>query len=646
MSAITQGIHALVNEKILKLYGWTASALAAPVKDDDYGIKFPRGTMQYFKEAYGYRNNGIGGHDKLFHLINMIKLDLPDFEFTSRGYINSGALRVLKACCDHDDLAIAGAASTGKTYPVAAYILQDWKSAPDRTLSFVCTTSLAASEDRIWGAIVKMYQDSVHPTGIYIPHKYLIAHKKLSDAAADRDYNSAIKALAIEQGREGLKAVDTLRGRKQHNVRLVFDELPEMEKYVSKGAVNLESNSASEILNAFGLQVIGIGNPNLKTDAHGEMCCPADPMGFDSISKDTKEWKTRTGHCIFLNGEWSPNFEAPIGDPVPFPRLTNRHALAKMLNRCHGNPNALDYWRNAIGFWPGAEVIKTVLTAQIIKDKKADQKIRWSQIQRKRICGFDTGFTAGGDKCIAVFAEIGRDETGRMVVSFLEERTYHAQQNTVFEDAIAKQVVDDCIKMGVAPDGFGMDISADGGKVITAIIRYWSKKNPAASEVQPISSMEAPSERPVSNVDPRLCKEAFDRRVTEYWMMTREAVLCEIVKNFPLVNENGDGLSDIADQLFSRTYEIKGKKASLEKKEDYMERTSKHSPDNADAFVYMIEMARRHGLNFETPDDSNRRREDQLRKELNKIVPMGQRTYSYDSDDWGERETALLAEAA
>jgi len=375
---------ALVNEKITELYGWTAESLAAPVPETDYGIPVLKKQVQYFRESYAYRQGGLGNtgpvalqgdvslvHDKLYHMVNMIKLDLPFFQFTNRGYINSSALRVLKACCEEDDLGIAGAASTGKTFPVGAYILEDWKSAPHATLSFVCTTSMAASEDRIWGAIVKMWQNSEYKIGTYVPHKYVIAYGKFSDSASDRDFNSAIKALAIEQGREGAKAIDTLRGRKQLNVRLVFDELPEMETYVMKGAVNLESNTRNEEINAWGLQVIGIGNPSNENDAHGQMCKPADPLGYKSVNPSVPLWKTRTGACIFLNGEWSPNFEAPENEPVPFPRLTNRAGLAKMLARCHGNENSLEYWRNAIGFWPTLGIIQTVLTEELLNKREA-----------------------------------------------------------------------------------------------------------------------------------------------------------------------------------------------------------------------------------------------------------------------------------
>lgn len=619
----------LVNEKVTELYGFTAEYLAAPVPENDYGMKFPKGTLQYFKEAILYRKSK--GVERLRHLVNMIKLDLPFFQFASRGYINSNALRVLKACCENNDLGIAGAASTGKTFPVGAYILQTWKSAPDVSLAFVCTTSIAASEDRIWGAIVKMFQQCVYKMGKYIPHKHVIAWGNFSDSASDRDFNSAIKALAIEKGEEGKKAIDIMRGRKQENVYLVFDELPEMENYVTQGAVNLESNSPNEETNAFGLQVIGIGNPSKPTDPHGQMCLPDHPLGFRSISKEIPEWKTRTGWCIFLNGEWSPNFEAPPGDPIPFPRLTNRIGLERMWIRCHKNERSIEYCRNAIGFWPGAGVMQTVLTEDLILFHKANQKTEWSSLTRTRICGFDPAFTSGGDRCVASFGEHGRDIFGRMSVEWIEEIVYMPETDGVFEDSIAKQVVDDCIRLRVEPSCFGMDISGDGGKMLQAIIRYWLQKDRRASDIVAISSMGKPSERIVSNVDQRKCSNVFDRRVTEYWMMVREGVLCGTIKGMPLDLTNGTELHHIIDQLCSRTYEIMGRKFKIETKKEYKEEKQKDSPDNADAFVYMIEMARRKGLTFSTDYDMKRSKE---RADKEKHTEKDE--YTYGSDDWGE----------
>jgi len=235
---------------------------------------------------------------------------------------------------------------------------------------------------------------------------------------------------------------------------------------------------------------------------------------------------------------------------------------------------------------------------------------------------------------VATFGEIGTTDKGRKKLSYIIQRTYHAESEGIFEDMIAKQLVDDCIKYGVEPNGLGIDISADGGKMLSAIIRYWlnEKKNPKAADVYPISSMGKPTDRIVSNVDPRKCLDAYDRRVTEYWMMVREAALCEILCNVPRLDEDGQGLHPIVSQLCSRIYVIKSKKFVIETKDDYKERTGSDSPDNADSFVYMVEMARRHGLVFQSPDDRTRLF-NRLKEEREK---QKSREYSYATDSWGE----------
>lgn len=626
----------LVNEKITELYGWTAETLREPVQEDHYGEPILKKVEQYFRELHAYRMGGLDRHDKFFHMVNAIKLDHPEFQFESRGYINNGALRVIKACCENNDLGIAGAASTGKTFPCAAYVVQDWKSAPDRTLTFVCTTSMSASEDRIWGAVVKLYQHSKHPVGTYIPHKSVIAWGKFSESASDRDFNSAIKALAIEKGQEGKKAVDTLRGRKQHNVRLIFDELPEMDLYVTQGAINLESNTADSQINAFGLQVIGIGNPNSPNDAHGQMCRPDHPLGFKSINKETREWKTRTGWAIFLNGEWCPNFEASVNEPIPFPRLTNRKGIAAMLSRCYGKKNSLQYWRNAIGFWPDSSVIQTVMSEELLKESHAYDTVLWSAAKRLILCGFDTGFTWGGDKCVAQFGELGYTDKGRHVLQWGAERVYMVERGGVFEDRLAEALVNDCLKFGVKPEHLGMDISGDGGKIYRAIVRYWNSvvPNAKAEEIFAISSMGQASERIVSQVDPRPCKEAFDRRVTEYWMMTREGILCEVIKGLPEFGDQAGEMHPMISELCTRVYSIKNKKMSIETKDDYKERTLGVSCDRGDAFTYLTEMARKNGLVFNTPAEKKRIEDRKKSQEYERKLVVAQG--NYESGDWGE----------
>ncbi len=620
-----------VNEKITEAYGWTAETLSEPVPIDDYGIKWPRlkggaDYPQWHKEAAGFVKGGLDGHTKLFHLVNMIKLDLPEFVFTSRGYINSECLRVLDSLCKYKDLGVAGAASSGKTYPIAAYRLQQWKASPHNTLTFLCTTSLGASEQRIWGAIVSMYQSSVYKIGTYIPHKHAIVFGRFSESADQRDFKSAIIALPIEKGSEGKKAVETTRGRKQDNVSVTFDELPEMEHYVTDCLINLESNE--------NLEATYIGNSNNETDPHGNALRPDHPLGYKSINKNTQEWKTRTGHAIYLNGLWSANFQAPPDEVPPFKGITDRKKIARMLVRCHNNVNSIEFYRNAYGFWPTSSVSNTVLTKDMIVLHKADQKIRWKFPMRRILAGFDSGFSVGGDSCVVNFGELGTDEYSRKVLQWMREITYYPERDEVFEDSIARQLVNDLIILGVEPNEFGMDISSDGGKMMRSIIREWSSRNAKAHDIVPISSMGKPSDRIFSSVDPRPCSEVFDRRVTEYWMMVREGVACEVIKGIPLVDERTNHAHAIVEQLCTRQYEIRGKKFGIETKEDMKKRTQGTSPDNADSFCYLVEMSRRHGLLFITkPEEIKLERTRQTRKYST------QRQSSYDVDDWGERES-------
>lgn len=617
--------QSLVNERVTEYLGWTVESLLAPVKDDDYGMEWPKESIQYIKELYAYSIGGLGGHSAFWHMINAIKLDLPHVILTHDGYINTTFLRVIDELCKEPDLAIAGAASSGKTFPVACFIHEDWKCAPALTLSFVCTTSLGASEDRIWGAIVGLWQRAVYKCGEYIAHKYVIVWGKFSDDASDREYNAAIKALAIEKGEEGKKAIDTTRGRKQRRVRIVYDELPEMGNYATQATVNLESNPE--------LRATYIGNPNRHDDAHGDVCRPDHPLGFKSINTNTPKWKTRTGAAIFMHGEWSPNFQAPADTPIPFPYLTNRITLKRMLKRCHGNRNSIEYHRNAIGFWPDASVTDTVLTAEIIEQFGGNLRHKWRSVQKRlKVCGFDPAFGRGGDLCAAQFGEIGITLDNRKIIQWHKEKIYFAPAKGIFEEEIAKMLVDDCIAEGVTPDCLGLDISGDGGKILREVIRYWLLKGDRrAANVHAISSMGKPSDRQVSSVDPRKCSDVFDRRVTEYWMMVREGVMTRTICGLPLVvgEEN-----ELIDELCARTYEIWNKKFKIEKKEEMKDRIKK-SPDRADAFAYMIEIARRHGLVFVSPDDEERR---DARKRERSETERDPESRNYGSDSWGEGE--------
>lgn len=591
-----------------------------------YGFNFPDNTPQPHIELFGYsltrgkygkymqdvwlhpHGECLGDFEFLSpyeHLVNFIRLAWPtEIEINVRGYTNKPMLRILEALCEVDDLGIAGSAGSSKSFAVAAWALADWFAAPTCTSTFMASTALDAMADRAWGHAAKLFRTCRYPVGKYIDYKKSIVFEMHPDGdAKDRDYINAIKALAFPPGAEGKKAVDTTRGRHNKRVRMIVDELPEMESYVNKVRANLAAN--------LDFMYIGIGNPAAGENPHRELCKPADPKGWDSITVDSRRWKTRTGEAIFLHGEDSPNFEAPEDEPPPFPYLQTRASLKTILDSCYGNKNALEYFRNAIGFWPTDTVENSILTQALIRASNTDFEPLWAAEPKITLATLDCALTSGGDKNIVTFGTLGTSryakksnspfksiETpigyseNRKVLFFQGQKGYSVNQGTVFEEDLAKQVVPDLIEMKVKPENFAMDVDGAGGTVMSAIIKEWMKYDLTAAQVVAISSMGKPSDRVVSSLDPRKCEDVYDRRVTEYWFSLRVAIQTRSLFGLSIEDH-----PDLVSELCTRQYTYRNKKAVAETKKEMKERIG-HSPDNADSAVYLCELARRRGLKF------------------------------------------------
>lgn len=598
-------------------------------KDTDYGLSQLNpalGTIpQVMRELWAYKlTHGKYGEmqrkklgitpDKfsfkspLQHMVNCCLFFWPDeFLLQSCGIRNNYALDVLWCLCNSRDIGIAGAASTGKTFTIAAWAVADWMCAPNATSTFVASTSLDAAEDRLWGKVAQLYRTAMKRAqatwgkeaklGTLIDYRKCIAYGDIISKDEERDYSNSIKALAFKKGEEGKKAIETCRGRKNSRVRLLVDELAEMDLYVLDARVNLRSNPD--------FMFAGAANPAATmSNPHTELCQPDDPRQWESVDIRSHCWKTRTGLALHLNGEDSPNFRAPDG-LIPFERYLTHERKAEVLELCLGSENHQEYWRNVYGWWPDASVELTVMTRSFIAQSGLNVEPRWRELP-KVVCGFDTGFTAGGDRCVQSFQKVGMDETGRKVAFFLGTKVVFAEVGEVFEESVARKVVKNCIDSGVDPRDFGMDISSDGGKMLRAIILEWQKFDPLGAHIFPISSMGKPTEKPVSAQDLRKAIDVYDRLVTEYWFNVLTGFITKSLYGLDLNQHR-----TLVDELCARIYFHKGNKVSVETKSDMKERIKK-SPDEADSYVYSVFMARRAGVSFSTGETY----EDQTEREI------------------------------
>jgi len=573
-----------------------------------YGISFPENMDDLAIELYCYaitrgnygktyciKNNIDISEFKLLspyeHFLKAVRLQWPtEVVLESRGYTNTQILRTLEELCMNDDTVLAGAASMGKSYPVGLWVYLDWCSAPHCTSSWVATTTLGASEDRIWGIISKLYKSAAQKYGNLIDYRHMIVWGG-GTGDEEKDYRNAIKALAFQSGNEGQKAIDTTRGRKNDRIRLALDELPEMEMGSLTARVNLSSNNDAVF--------IGIGNPSAGDNPHTRWCMPKGYSNFDSVNPDLMKWDTETGVCLFYNGCKSPNFDAPPNEPPPFPFLMDRKKQAEMLKQCYGDENAIDYVRNAIGWWPKSGFVQTILTADLIRNADTLDEPLWDSEGMIKIAGFDTAFTAGGDRCVLTIAKLGYVRGTKTKVMYVCDQhviQLSAREADEFEVQLAKEVVNYCRTAGVLPNKFGMDVSGDGGRVGQAIIREWLKYDSNGHSIALISSMGKPTDRIAADVDKRPCNEVYDRLISEYWYSAYHGFKSRVIYGV-------DASNDLSRELCLRRYKTKNKKISVETKDDYKSRTG-FSPDLSDSFLYALEMSRRNGLVFIGNDKS------------------------------------------
>lgn len=607
-----------------------------------YGFWFPEGFNELSVELFAYsitrgewgklycRDNQIDLSEYSFldpfeHLVNYIQMqwDSNVVCLHNRGYRNHTTLRVLEKLCHNDDIVIAGAASMSKSFPVSLFCLSDWQAAPHCTSSWVATTSLGASEDRIWGILAGLYADSKMKIGQLIDYRHMIVWSG-ADFDESKDYASAIKALAFPPGGEGAKAVATTRGRKNARCRLFIDELPEMENLVLNTKTNLSAND--DVI------FCGIGNPSAEDNPHTKWCLPKGCENFDSVNPDMDEWETQTGICLYFNGKKSPNMQAPEGEPVPFPFLLDRKKIARMLQQNYGDENAVDFMRNAIGWWPKSGFVQTVIKKSVVEEANTFFEPFWNYGTEVMLGGFDTSFTSGGDRCVLSVGKLGNIRGVMKKVLWLkcqEVLIARGDSKEEFEDAMAKKVVAACIKHGISPVNFGMDVSGDGGRMAQAIIKEWMKVNATAVSIYLISSMGKPSEAIVSSIDTRPCSEAYDRIVTEYWYSSYHGFKTRSLYG---VDPNGD----LVREMSKRRYKIVNKKISIESKDDYKEREGQ-SPDLADSYNYLVCMAKRAGLEFIVDDKSeNMTMRDYFRQKEAEENTVTQEEEEYAFDDWGE----------
>lgn len=504
------------------------------------------------------------------------------------GVANYWEVRKAKALCRYKRLIMLGCASSAKTHRSAAYGKTLWKSNPFGTSVYLSTTSAEAGEARTWGMVKALQKADKFRIGKLIDSLRVITldeETRNEDGEKERDYRNCIKAVLIKPGADGKNVVGSICGRKNKNVIWICDEMPFMDIGVLDARVNLFSNEFA--------QFIGIGNAPEEGDPmyiDAEPYGPQFPDGWRSVDKDVHEfWPTKTGMCLYFNGEKSPNIKGiQRGKKGVFPGLMDWPKYEEILATAGGEDTPI-FWKQFYGFPPSSDIPDKIVTHKLITSNKADTVPLWEQPAVKFGAGLDLGFREGGDPCVISFFRLGKNTDGRTVMQFEKDGIVlnpSQQSREAFETQIAYKVVTECSKRGC--HDLALDISGDGGMILQAIERV-SRTEGYTLNVTPISFLGAAEKRIVVPGETRMASDMFDRMVSQLWTTFRLSIQNGVIYGL-------DVHSNAVSQLCARRFTTdERKRFSVEKKSD-MKKRLKRSPDHADSYVVAHALALKMGL--------------------------------------------------
>lgn len=588
---------------------WTLSPQAKAIKDRHrdklngiYKAKGQEPLDDYHLDYVLFRDIPFGHVCSHEFLLRMYGHQWPDeMVIEDSGYTNYWAVRIAKALCKYRRLNLIGCGSSGKSFSVAGYCYTRWKVNALRASVYMSTTSAESGEFRAWGTAKGLHKQDRMKMGKLVDSLRVITldeETRNDEGDKERDYRNCLKAVLIKSGSDGRNVVGSICGRKNEMVIWNCDELPFMDGGVLDARMNLFSNPFA--------QFIGCGNGPEEGDPmfiDAEPYGPEFPDGWRSIDKDIhEEWPTKTGHCIYFNGDKSPNLMIPRGKKPPFNRVFSWEIRDEMLAAAGGDEDTPYFWKMVHGLPPAIDIPDKIITHKLLESKGALQIPIWMNTDRKVVAGLDLGFRAGGDPCVIDFTQIGTDENGRKVGCLMGDARPllpKVSSRESFEKQISVQVIDRC-RDNKCHD-IALDVTGDGGILLQNIERE-AREQSYQLNVLPVSFMGTADDSIRTPGDKRDPTEIYANKMSQIWAQFRIMVSNGVIRGCSVSHK-------AVKELCGRKFNTDEKRRFLvEPKKEYKKRL-RHSPDHADARCLSIFMAIKIGLSGEVKTEAEKAQE-------------------------------------
>jgi len=556
-----------------------------------YGIRTNVRLTPADVECYAFRNKlqihegGLGTYGHCRELSNILWPKLIWHEWLERQ---------IESLCESNYVSWAGCGASGKTYGASLFAMLFWAANPSKTAVVLTSTTAKMIRKRMWGNIQGLFRGSTGFPGNLVDSKMTLQSVRGDD-------KHSISAIAVAEGNTS-KAVANIQGIHAERVMVIVDEATDTPEAAFEACTNL-SKGCKEF------KLLVIGNPASKFDPHGRFSTPKH--GWGSVDIEDDEWVTERGVCLRFDGSKSPNFKA---GRTLYPFLITKQQLIQAKE--HEGENSPTFWKYTRGMWAPDGMVKTVLSESLIDKHDLRKQIIFRNASTK-IASLDPAFM-GGDRCILRFGRLGINLAGIMTLS--SDEIIHISPNAMSQEPvhyqIANSVIEHCQKRGIRPEHFALDSSGEGGGLADIIQKTWG-------QIVRVEFGGKPSQKPVSEEDARPAEEVYDRKVSELWFSVRQ---------WATKDKLGGLDNDTLKELCGRMFNDEKRKIVVERKSDMKKRTGR-SPDLADAFVVMVELARQLGGEGGKESRSDKRWDnmvhtfDSLHTDENTYVEAPERTF-------------------
>lgn len=499
---------------------------------------------------------------------------------------NPNALKILKAYCENKITAIAGHASSGKSFIFAALGVAEFLINPLKTKVLVTSYSKQSAQGKIWGDIQNCWTVAGQRLGS-LPGRLLLGKYMIRyEVGSVKNPKAGIELLAGEQS-EVKDSTKKIQGYKADSVIVIGDEYATLPIAIHNDVLsNLKANPDSRLLAGF--------NPDGHHDPGGLVSKPVG--GWAKASVDMDGWPTALGgYCVHFDAEKSPNI---LDINAKWKGLITHQMIREMREVFPKGTKQDDQMVRA--FWSQLGARLGVVDEADIEKFGADRRERRWVGPREFFAGLDIANAHGGDKVVLVMGQCGDAKNDAGEIHRVAERleTLVLNENTELDLSISEQTVAS-VKYHLQEGVWGPDTALAGQRrnIPTenlAVDCTGGGTHFAALLARDIGISflmvgfgEAPSDMQVSRNDKRKGKEAFANKASELWGIIQQLTRTAQLRNID---------PDTVWELTVRTYkDDAAKRMQIESKPEMKKRTNGQSPDRADGYSLFVEICRQRG---------------------------------------------------